>query len=538
MPDAPSEQETATLRAELERLRQRDRELTDFIENGAVALHWVDARGIIVWANQAELALLGYTRDEYIGQHIARFHADADAVADMLQRLTRNETLHNHAVRLRAKDGSIKEVLISSNVQCDGDRFLHTRCLTRDVTELKRAENALRQSEERLRVALDHAEEASRLKDDFLAVLSHELRTPLNAILGWSHMLRAGMSEPKAVSRALETIERNARVQAQLIEDLLDVSRIASGRLRLEMRPVGVAEVAAEAIETVRPTADARAVRLVDSLDRSVGPVSGDANRLQQVFWNLLSNSIKFTPRGGQVDVVVEPAGANVRITVSDTGQGIDPSFLPHVFDRFRQGRPEGKSVRVGLGLGLAIVRHLVEAHGGTVDARSEGSGKGATFTVELPVLEGAVPRQAPDSAPAPPLAMEVTMSLAGVRVLVVEDEPDACELLLLTLGERGAEVTIASTTDEASALLDSACPDVLVSDIELPGGSGYELIKRVRQSSDEVIRRVPAVALTAHARTEDRVRALLAGFDTHVPKPVEPAELVTVIASLVNKAS
>jgi PAS domain S-box-containing protein len=537
MPDAPSNQETATLRAELERLRQRDRELTDFIENGAVALHWVDSRGTIVWVNQAELALMGYTRDEYIGQHIARFHVDTDAASDMLERLTRKEALYNYPARLRAKDGSVKEVLISSNVQWDGERFLHTGCFTRDVTELKRAENSLRQSEERLRVALDHAEEASRLKDDFLAVLSHELRTPLNAILGWSHMLRGGMSEPKAVSRALETIERNARVQAQLIEDLLDVSRIASGKLRLEMRPVDVAAVVAESIETVRPTADARAVRLVDSLDRSVGPVSGDANRLQQVFWNLLSNSIKFTPRGGQVDVVVEPAGANVRITVSDTGQGIDSSFLPHVFDRFRQGRPEGKSLRVGLGLGLAIVRHLVEAHGGTVHARSEGSGKGATFTVELPVLEGAVPRQPPELAPAPqPLAVEATMSLAGIRVLVVEDDPDACELLLLTLGERGADVTIASTADEASALLDSACPDVLVSDIELPGESGYELIKRVRQSGDEKIRRVLAVALTAHARTEDRVRALLAGFHTHVPKPVEPAELVTVIASLVNK--
>ena len=386
--------------------------------------------------------------------------------------------------------------------------------------------------DERLRDALAAAEEANRLKDEFLAVLSHELRTPLNAILGWARMLRAGTLRGDDVPRAIETIERNAQAQAQLIEDLLDVSRIVSGKLRLEMRPVHVAEVVSEAIDTVRPTADARGVTLTSAL-APAGPVSGDAQRLQQVVWNLLSNSIKFAPSGGTVHVRVEQHGASVQIIVSDTGQGIDPAFLPHVFDRFRQGTATGGAGRrTGLGLGLAIVQHVVEAHGGTVGATSEGTGKGATFTVELPVMVGRAANSAPASRRyAHPL--ETSLSLDGVDVLVVDDDADARELLEIALEQYGATVRMAASVEAAIGEIARHCPDVLVSDIEMPDATGYELIRRLRHSDRPEVRRLPAVALTAYARTEDRVKALIAGFQTHVPKPVEPAELVTVIASL-----
>ena len=358
--------------------------------------------------------------------------------------------------------------------------------------------------DERLRRALAAAEEANRLKDEFLAVLSHELRTPLNAILGWARMLRAGTLADADVPRALETIERNAQVQAQLIEDLLDVSRIVSGKLRLDMRPIDIGEVVAEAIDTVRPTADARGVELTTAVTH-VGPVSGDAHRLQQVVWNLLSNSIKFTPAGGTVHVRVEQTDSMVRIVVTDTGQGIDAEFLPHVFDRFRQASSTpGQMRRKGLGLGLAIVRHLVEAHAGNVRAESEGAGKGATFMVEFPVMVGRTVLSTEPAHGYTRSTLETTLSLHGVR---------------------------------AFAAVAADCPEVLVSDIEMPDTSGYELIRRLRQSDSQEMRRLPAVALTAYARTEDRVKALLAGFQTHVPKPVEPAELVTVIASLAQRA-
>jgi CheY-like chemotaxis protein len=399
------------------------------------------------------------------------------------------------------------------------------------VTEL-----STESGDERLRAALAAAEDANRLKDEFLAVLSHELRTPLNAILGWARILRAGTLPPQDMPRALETIERNAQVQAQLIEDLLDVSRIVSGKLRLEMRPVDIGEIVEEALDTVRPTADARGVALTTALT-AVGPVSGDAQRLQQVVWNLLSNSIKFTPRGGTVHVRVEQDGAMVRIIVSDTGQGIDAEFLPQVFDRFRQASSTpGKARRTGLGLGLAIVRHLVEAHAGTVTAASEGPGRGAVFTVELPVMVGRTVLST-ESTHAYTHALETTLSLTGIRVLVVDDEPDARELLQVALAQYGATVRSAATAEEAWAAIAEECPDVLVSDIEMPDTSGYDLVRQLRHSEQAEVRRLPAVALTAYARTEDRVKALLAGFQTHVPKPVEPAELVTVIASLAQRA-
>ena len=390
--------------------------------------------------------------------------------------------------------------------------------------------------DERLRAALAAAEEANRLKDEFLAVLSHELRTPLNAILGWARMLRAGTLAESDIPRALETIERNAQAQAQLIEDLLDVSRIVSGKLRLDMRPVDIGEVVEEAIDTVRPTADARGVSLVAAVTH-VGPVSGDAQRLQQVVWNLLSNSIKFTPPGGTVHVRVDQSGSMVRVAVTDTGQGIDPEFLPHVFDRFRQASSTpGQTRRKGLGLGLAIVRHLVEAHAGTVNATSDGPGQGATFTVEMPVMVGRTVLSTEPPHGYAPGTLETTLTLTGVRLLVVDDDADAREMLRIALQQYGAVVRLAASAEDALAAVGEECPDVLVSDIEMPDASGYDLVRSLRHSDALEVRRLPAVALTAYARTEDRVKALLAGFQSHVPKPVEPAELVTVIASLAQR--
>jgi PAS domain S-box-containing protein len=676
---------TEQKRAEEERNRV-ERDYIDFVENAAVGLHWVAADGTIMWANQAELDLLGYTRDEYIGHHIAEFHADQDVINDILYRLANKQTLHDYQARLRHKDGSIRHVLITSNVRWDNERFLHTRCFTRDITEDTQAEESrallasivessddailskdiegiilswnqgaerlygysaqevigrpvsllasperaddfprimgtLRRGErvdhyetERLRkdgrivqvslvispirdasgqivgasdigrditerkqleeereqllaseqaarkeaeqahtlsgemlrreqAARQQAEEASRLKDEFLAIVSHELRTPLNAILGWSGILRRKPDDPQTITQASETIERNARLQAQLIEDLLDISRIVTGRMRLDVQPVELPVVIQAALDAVRPAADAKDIRLQVVLDPRAGPVSGDPGRLQQVLWNLLSNAVKFTPKGGQVQVHLERIDSHVEVTVSDTGQGITPDFLPYVFDRFRQADSSFTRVQQGLGLGLAIVRQLVELHGGTVEAHSAGKGYGATFTVKLPISikQEVVTRYRPANAEAKepavlPGTVECPPRLDGLRLLVVDDDRDARELLSAILNECGAEVEVVPSATEGFERLKQWKPDVLISDIEMPYEDGYSLIGRVRTLKDEEGGLTPAVALTAHVRGEDRMRALSSGFDSHVSKPMEPEELVTVIASLARR--
>ncbi|WNG31054.1 hybrid sensor histidine kinase/response regulator [Cystobacter fuscus] len=383
------------------------------------------------------------------------------------------------------------------------------------------------------KAARQEAEEANRLKDEFLATVSHELRTPLTAMLGWVQVLRNGNLPPEKRERALETVERNARAQGQLIEDLLDVSRIMSGKLKLDVGPVEMGHVVEQALESVRPAADAKGLRLQTALD-STGHVMGDARRLQQVVWNLLSNAVKFTPKGGRVQVFVERRDSAVEITVADTGPGIAPEFLPHVFERFR--RAEGALTRRagGLGLGLSIVKQLVEMHGGTVAAFSEGVDQGATFTVRLPLSvamrrEATLPpslRRAHPGIPCPP-------ELTGLRVLVVDDEHDTRELLRTLLEECHAQVSTAASVAEGLERLKEELPDVLVSDIGMPGEDGFTLISRVRALPPKDGGRTPAVALTAYARVEDRTRVLLAGFHSHVPKPVEPVELLVVLASL-----
>jgi PAS domain S-box-containing protein len=398
------------------------------------------------------------------------------------------------------------------------------------------AEHAARENER----LYHEAQESSRLKDEFLATISHELRTPLTAILGWAHMLRTGKFNGDSALKAFETIERNARAQSQLIDDLLDVSRIITGKLRIDVRQVDPNSFVEAAIEAVRPAAEAKGVRVQKIMDTGIVTVSGDPVRLQQIVWNLLSNAIKFTPRGGRVQVRLERVNSHVEIAVSDTGAGIAPEFLPHVFDRFRQADQRTTRQHGGMGLGLSIVRHLVELHGGTVKAESPGEGEGSVFTVLLPVApvyqaDSVAERVHPAARDTLP-SFECIDRLDGVRVLVVDDEPDTRELLKIGLGQCGGEVTLAASVAEALKVMATLKPDLLISDIGMPEEDGYELIRRVRSLPDESGGRVPAIALTAYARVEDRMQALRAGYQMHVPKPVELAELVAVAASLVQR--
>jgi signal transduction histidine kinase/ActR/RegA family two-component response regulator len=426
----------------------------------------------------------------------------------------------------------------------------------RDRRELRRAQSELRRSEERCRLlegAREAAEGANRLKDEFLATVSHELRTPLTAMLGWARMLRGADVDRATLEEGLETIERNANAQAQLIEDLLDLSRIVTGKLRLTVRPTEIVPVVHEAIDSVRLAADSKGIRLRlihEALGQGGGLVNGDPDRLQQVVWNLLTNAIKFTPRGGAVSVRIDRVGSGVRLSVSDTGRGIGPSFLPHVFDRFRQADASSTRRHGGLGLGLSICRHLVELHGGTIDARSDGEAKGATFTVMLPLMPPASDKVHPrrgrhaGGLDAPhgtngnnERGFESWPVLAGLRVLVVDDEPDARRLLSAVLERCKAQVHVAASAAEAMAAMDAHRPDVLLSDIGMPGEDGYSLIARVRQLPPDRGGSIPAAALTAFARAEDRRRVLAAGFQAYLSKPVEPEALVSAVARLAGRA-
>jgi CheY-like chemotaxis protein/nitrogen-specific signal transduction histidine kinase len=408
------------------------------------------------------------------------------------------------------------------------------------VTEQKRAEAEREHLLEREQVLRARAEEANRLKDEFLATISHELRTPLTAILGWATMLRANRLDEESLARAIEIIERNAKNQKQIIEDLLDVSRIITGKLRLKIQPVELASLIEATVESLRPAAAAKEVRLQKILDSDCDPVSGDPARLQQIIWNLISNAIKFTPAGGQVQISLVRIKLHVEINVSDTGQGISREFLPFVFDRFRQADSTTTRKHGGLGLGLAIVRHLVELHGGTVRAESEGEGHGSNFTVTLPLMPVSHPAaaegRARPNADVRPLTFDYAERLDGLKILTVDDEADTCEMLRVALTQCGAEVTTALSVQEALKQLEHFHPDVLISDIGMPEEDGYELIRRVRQLPVESGGAIPAVALTAYAGAEDRLRVLREGYQMHVPKPVELTELIAVVASLVKR--
>ncbi|HVF67193.1 MAG TPA: PAS domain S-box protein [Pyrinomonadaceae bacterium] len=412
------------------------------------------------------------------------------------------------------------------------------------VTAMRMAANLAAVAIENMRLlqfevkARTAAEESNRLKDEFLATLSHELRTPLTAILGWASMLRDGRLDEKTFGTAVEIIERNARTQQQIIDDILDVSRIITGHLKFEAEPTDLRRVVGAAVDTVRPAASAKSITLRTTYEPGVGPVMGEPRRLQQVVWNLLLNAVKFTPIGGEVHARLDCDAAHARVIVTDNGSGIRTDFLPYVFDRFRQGDQSTTRTHGGLGLGLSIVRHLVELHGGTVRAHSEGEGRGSTFTVELPLVRNAVAAPGVGQTPGghAPLGARREI-LEGLRVLVVDDEQDALDLLRTVLEKRGASVTAVASAEAAHAALGEAWPDLLLCDIGMPVEDGYQLMRRVREL--ESSRRgvsTPAVALTAYAGEADRALALDAGYQLHVPKPIDPAALVTLIANLVGR--
>jgi PAS domain S-box-containing protein len=404
--------------------------------------------------------------------------------------------------------------------------------VSRDISEQKRAEQerALLLASER--AARSEAERAARMKDDFVSTLSHELRTPLNAILGWIGVLKQQQS-PETLAKAIDVIDRNSRRQSQMVDDLLDMSRIMSGKLRLDVQRLDVSSVIEEALASAQPAADAKGVRLVKVLG-SAAIVQGDPGRLQQVVWNLVTNAIKFTPRGGLVQVTLRKVSSHIHVQVSDSGQGIRADILPHIFQRFRQGDASATRHHGGLGLGLAIVKNLVEMHGGSVESASEGEGLGSVFTVRLPLAMAAA---VPDSQDAPELAQGPLADLLdGLQVLVVDDEADARDVVQRLLEDAGAQVKTAETANEALTILDQGlAPDIILSDIGMPDQDGYDFMRRVRGMAGDIAE-VPAAALTALARVEDRKRALMAGYQTHLAKPVDPSELVAMVASLTGR--
>jgi two-component system CheB/CheR fusion protein len=534
--------EDVTERKEAELARAR---LAAVVESSNDAIYAVDLDGVITSWNQGAERLYGYTAREATGQSIAALIPPERSGEEesILERLRLGERVESFETVRRRKDGSAVDVSLSTSpIKNDRDEFFGASKIARDITERKRAEEAIRAALEQESAARAEAELANRLKDEFLATVSHELRSPLNSIIGWARMLDSKRLDEEKSAHALEVIHRSARAQNQLIGDLLDVSRIITGKSRLEMSIVELSPIIEAAMDVMRPAADAKQIRLVLALDPGAGPVLGDADRLQQVVWNLLANAVKFTPVEGEITVRLERDGASVKITVGDTGEGIEPEFLPFVFDRFRQFESRPTRAHGGLGLGLAIVRHLVEAHGGTVSATSRGRGQGATFTVTLPLARhrkessevgrdrlagaGEVPQS---RAPLPD-------HLRDLRVLVVEDEPDARNLLSLMLMSYEAEVRDCASAADALRILDEWGPDVLVSDIGMPFEDGYELMRKVRAREMERSGLVPALALTAYARAEDAQRAIEAGYQAHVPKPVAPNELATVVASLAGR--
>ena len=535
------------------------RRLAAIVDSSDDAIIGKDLNSIITSWNQGAERIFGYSAEEMIGTSIMRLipperQGEEEEILSYLKRGERFE--HFETVRTTKEGRHLHVSLTISPIKDANGRVVGASKIARDITDRKLSEEALREAEkaaeaanadrERLleseRAARSEAERASYMKDEFLATLSHELRTPLNAVLGWATALRAGHFPTEELEQGLETIERNARVQAQIIEDLLDMSRIISGKVRLDVQRVDLPAVVAAAIDTVRASASAKGVRLQTIIDPLNAPVTGDPNRLQQVFWNLLSNAIKFTPKGGRVQALLERVDSHVEVSIIDTGEGISPEFLPYVFDRFKQADASTTRRHGGLGLGLAIVKQLVELHGGSVRVKSSGTGKGASFIVSLPMTvlhplqepwERGHPQSKPRDLPSVP-----AISLNNVSVLVIDDELDARNLLKLLLESAGAMVYLAPSAEQGMEHLLTKSVDVLICDIGMPDVDGYSLMRRIRALGDGQKSEVAAVALTAYARLEDRTEAMSAGFQNHLPKPVEPAELLAVVHSLANPRS
>jgi PAS domain S-box-containing protein len=531
------------------RLRQQSEWLQVTLSSIGEAVIATDADGSINFINPAGEALTGWTTSEAANKPLGEvFHvldegtrAPADRPLSAIARGS-GGGFDNHTV-LITKDG--RELPIEESaapIRDSNDKIIGVIIVFHDVSERRRADEEREQLLQLERAARGAAETSERLKDEFLATVSHELRTPLTAILGWSSILNQyGARNEQDLRNGLGSIERNAKAQARIVGDILDVSRVITGKLHIDVRPIALAPLIQSAVDTMRAAAAAKAISLSTTLDPDAGLITGDPARMQQIVWNLVSNAIKFTPENGRVDVRLERVGSYVEVSVRDNGIGISKQFLPYAFERFRQADSSKTRTYGGLGLGLAIVRHLVELHGGTVTAESEGEGQGTLFTVRLPLAVGA---ESPSnvSAHGLNLAGEASLIAAGVpdlnglRVLVVDDEPDTLEFLQAALKQYGAEVYAASSSADALAMLSRWKPDVLVSDLGMPGEDGFALIDKIRTLTPEHGGDIPAAALTAYVREEDRSRALDVGYQAHIPKPVDPATLATVVAELARR--
>jgi PAS domain S-box-containing protein len=534
---------------ELRRSEERFRLLVEGVAEYAIFM--LDPNGQVATWNSGAQRIKGYTADEIIGQHFSVFYPDQAKESRWpeheLQMAAEKGTFTDTGWRVR-KDGTTfwANVTITA-LRDDTAKLIGFAKLTRDLTEAKRIETMEsidQQREEMLdaeRSARMTAQRATRVKDEFLATLSHELRTPLSAILGWTQVLLRGATPkgPDEQKRAIEVIDRNARAQVQLIDDLLDLSRIMTGKLRLDLRQVSFASVVEAAVDSAKPAAEAKGIRLKAILGAGEDVVSADSARLQQVVWNLLTNAIKFTPKGGQVQVVLQRVNSHLELSVSDTGIGIPANYLPHVFDRFSQKDTSTTRAFSGLGLGLAICKQLVELHGGVITAVSEGEGRGATFSVHLPpsivqLHDRSAPRIHPTTETQPGETLSLPR-LDGVHIVAVDDEPDARDLLRTVLEDQGAKVTSFASAEDALAALKTIKPTVLVCDVGMPKMDGYQLIRKLR-AEESRSDRIPALALTAFARAEDRKRSLIAGYQAHLAKPFDVGELILLIADLVGR--
>jgi len=521
----------------LEQLRVSEERLSLALEAGQLGTwDWNILTGHVTWSENHEL-LFGLPPGRFNGTYdafLACVHPeDRDLITQAVSRALETSD-YNQEFRVLWPDGSVHWIIGKGQFFYD-QSGQPTRMIgvVLDISERKQREAELQRYAEELM-------QANRLKDEFLAIVSHELRTPLNAILGWTQLLLSRNFDNATKIRSLQTIERNAIQQKQLIEDILDVSRLIRGQIQLQVSAVDLVSVIENAINSVDLSATANSIKLESVLERSIGRVLGDENRLQQIVWNLLSNAIKFTPPGGRVTVCLHKVDNYAQISVSDTGKGITPDFLPYVFDRFRQADSSSTRSHNGLGLGLAIVRQLVELQGGTVQVESPGEGQGATFIVNLPLAP--VPEKISNNSPLPaPVEDEnsftKTQLLKGLQVLVVDDSPDILELVVIILESNGAEVSAAASVDEALQILKELEPDILVSDVAMPKADGYTLLEQVRLWEAQRGKHIPAIALTGYARDEDRTQALAASFQMHLSKPVEPSELVQAIASLAGRA-
>ena len=517
---AELQQKTAALRTEIdehkkthEALQRREQDVSDFLEYAAEGLHRVGPDGKILWANRAELALLGYTADEYIGHHIAEFHADPKVIENILTKLLRGDTLRDYPARLRCKDGSIRHVLIQSNARWDDGKFIHTRCFTRDVTDRVRLD-------EMLQNRLKELAETDQRKNEFLAMLGHELRNPLSPILSALEILKMPGADTTAIRTAHDAIGHQTRHLAHIVDDLLDVTRINTGKIQLRDELVELSTVLKRAVEITRPLVDAKRHRLLISLPNCSVLVNGDGTRLEQIFTNLLTNAAKYMNPNGEVSLVASVGGDEVTVSVADKGVGIGADLLPRIFDLFTQAERSLDRSLGGLGVGLWMVRRLVELHGGNVEAHSKGPGKGSTFVVRLPLASLNAQAAGNESVQAAAL----NPSTLPCRIMVVDDNRDAADMLGILLRMQGHVVQVAHDGFAAVQMAPTFNPDVVLHDIGLPGLDGYAVAKQLRRLQSG--RSLCLIAVTGYGQDEDRERARAAGFDHHIVKPVEPSEL------------